>query len=141
MREKYISLENKVRLEEAQRIRDMRDLIASTKAAISLLMGVDPASALKTKQRTAEFLKSSGRNESIRQAMEVDEYCAFLGDRLKRGSLESELAFQTRRLDILSRIIKSDLTEGNQAIVVVDILMGVKKLDVSNMTIVKASVD
>ncbi len=135
----YISNQDQARKQEIQELRNLIPAVAAVAATRAILLGVDIPSSLKLRDGILENFYSPActRRVLIPRIIQAQELCYQMAEYLNPKSRESNLGFQTRRLHLLSEIIKSNIAEGALAITATDLILGQKKFDVKNMQIIK----
>ncbi len=139
MREIFISAKDQRRTQEIKQVKDIGETMAATQAALDMLLKVPPDSARQVKDKVSDFLHTCTRKTLISQIMEIQENCNHLQQIINPHCHDTPLAFHTRRLSILSRVITSGIAEGQEAVLVTDLLVGSKRIDIGSLEIVKES--
>jgi hypothetical protein len=124
-----------VRIKESKDLSEMGQLWASTHAAFLLLTGNPLEVCLKAKEKLIERYDRSHRKGKILMITQTNNLCAAMADSLNPGFRESDLALQTRRLELISKIVKAEISEGEEAGQVVNLLMGITQIEIKSMSL------
>lgn len=139
MREIFISERDQKRTQEIKQVKDIGETMAATQAALDMLLKVPADSAKEVRDKVSDFLHTCSRKTLISEIMDIQENCNRLQQMINPRCHDTPLAFHTRRLSILSRVITSGIADGQEAVLVTDLLVGLKRIDIGNLEIVKES--
>lgn len=139
MQEKFTRESNKRRTDEVAIVRSWGDVIGTVVATRDLLLGAPLHDVLRLKDdiKTRFDSKETGRKELIKIAQDAQNVCLALFDLTCPNSRESTIAFETKKLTLLSKMIKNGIAEGKVAVEATDFLMGSYNLGLDQMEIVK----
>src|SRR5512135_882297 len=102
---------------DSQQIYDSGELVASAAAAISLIAKSAPAEAcLAFKDKALEEFRKGTREYRIKRILHIEEFLHQNVESFHPNARDSDIAFQTRRLDIISRICKAEIADGQMAV-------------------------
>jgi len=131
--------QDEIRRAEAIVIQDAGSLIASTRAAISFFLGdSSPEKAAVNKKEILTRYNKASRNERIALIVETEILGRQLAEQINPpGFRETNFAYHARRQNLLVALLKANITQGDEAVDVADILMGKSCLGFDRFALVK----
>jgi hypothetical protein len=125
MAERLTNQTHEKRRIDAQQIHDLGSLYASAAASISFIANSAPPEAcIAFKEKAAEEYGKKSRDQQIKSLLHIQEFLAETADTFHPRARDNSIAFQTRRLEIISRICRANIAEGNMAVDTADLLLG-----------------
>jgi hypothetical protein len=124
------------RREESEKIRGLIPVLGAVAATRAILQKCH-GSALVQQKRVVETLEKSSRDELIEKIFETEEICLELAEKLNPKCLVDNYAFYMRRIHILSLILSNNIADGEVASITTDLVLGKRRLDISNLEIVQ----
>lgn len=136
-REFYTPQEHILRRKESLAINEAGPLIAATRASVVHYMGTPLDSAITLRDQTLGYFQNgSTRQQKISCIKETELLCRRLSSTINPGCHESSIAFNTRRLNVIQQIVKSEIAEGKLAVDTADLLIGNFNFNIDNMNLV-----
>ncbi|KKQ85335.1 MAG: hypothetical protein UT08_C0007G0008 [Candidatus Woesebacteria bacterium GW2011_GWB1_38_8] len=138
MERKYYTIEqNGIRHAESQMIYGFSNLIASTRAAVVMYLGVPVERCLTLRDEIRSSYESASRKARVGLVSQTESLCRDLAETLHPHYRESSIAYHTRRLDVIQRIVVNEIAVGKLAVDTADLIMGAYSFDLDNLSVVK----
>lgn len=121
----YDSGANLRRRQEVEEINSWGEPMAVAAAmAAYLISHRDPEIYVAARDKILEEFRQSTRNRKIQMIVNTRDFCQENRSLMSPGVAVSSLALATRRLDLLSKMIKAGFAEGDAAVRAVDYILG-----------------
>ena len=122
-------------------ISEQGPLVAAGVAAIALLTKNPIESCIKERERALNSFNQAERSRKIDMITSLQETCAEIAGILSPGSNESNLAMNTRRLDIIQKLVINEIAEGPMVGDVADLVLGRFRFKVEEMQLYREWLD
>ncbi len=117
-------IDHEKRKRKSIELEEQGPLVAATIATIALMSGNPLESYKKVQNRSLDDFSQSSRRRRLIIVCGLQQRCIEMAEFLNPGCKESNIAFHTRRLDLIETIIKSEIAEGLLAVNTADLLLG-----------------
>ena len=124
---------NELRRKEMLAISEQGPLVAAGVAAIALLTKNPIESCIKERERVLNGFNQAKRSRKLQMITGLQKTCTEIAGILSPGCNESNISMNTRRLDLIQRLVISEIAEGPMVGDVADLVLGRFRFKVEGM--------